>query len=384
METRKLYYEDCHRTSFSARVMDCFPRGDGFAVTLDATVFYPEGGGQPCDLGILGGAQVLDVQEEAGQVVHLCDRPLIPGGEVFGEIDYLRRFDLMQQHTGEHILSGLLSARFGCHNVGFHMGEEVVTIDFDTPIPESALPEIELAANEVIWQDLPLRVWVPEEGELETIPYRSKRRLPWPVRLVEIPGVDRCACCGVHVARTGEVGILKLLSLAKFHQGVRMELVCGRRAYALLCRTFDQNRQVCQAFSAQMDGTGEAARRMNQALAQEKFRRGELEKRIFAAIGEHYRGAGNVLHFEPDLAPGQVRLLADAIGDCCGGIAAVFSPNGSGFSYCLLTRTGDLRPLGRAMTQALSGRGGGKSGFQQGSVCCGSEEIRTFFHRVWA
>ena len=230
METRKLYYEDCHLTEFTAQVMSCQEVGSGWEVVLDTTAFYPEGGGQACELGVLGDAAVLDVKERGEQVVHLCDGPLPVGRQVAGRIDYGRRFDLMQQHTGEHIISGLIHSRYGYHNTGFHMGSDVITIDFDGVIPPEDLPAIEAAANEALWRNLPVKCWYPSPEELPGVFYRTKRALPWPVRIVEIPGYDSCACCGVHTAYTGEVGIIKLFSVIGFRGGSRMEMSCGRRA----------------------------------------------------------------------------------------------------------------------------------------------------------
>ena len=212
MEVKKLYYADCHLKEFTATVTGCQQTEKGWLVTLDATAFYPEGGGQPCDLGTLGDVNVLDVRESGPQILHLCDRPLEVGSTVAGKIDWERRFDLMQQHSGEHIVSGIIHKLFGSHNVGFHMGADTVTIDFDTPIPAEMLPEIELQANRAVYENLPISCTYPTEEALPAIPYRSKRQLPWPVRIVEVPGYDICACCGVHVAATGEIGIIKLLS----------------------------------------------------------------------------------------------------------------------------------------------------------------------------
>ena len=380
METRKLYYEDCHLSAFSAQVMSCEETDKGYAVVLNETAFYPEGGGQACDLGTLGGIRVTDVREKDEQIIHLCDAPLAVGAEVEGVIDYDRRFDLMQQHSGEHIVSGIIHARFGYHNVGFHMGAELVTIDFDGPIPADVLAEIELEANRAVWENRPLHIWYPTEEELPTVGYRSKRALPWPVWVVEVPGYDKCACCGTHVAQTGEIGIIKLFSCVKFHEGVRIEMACGGRALRYLTAAYEQNRQVSQAFSAKILETGEAARRMNEQLAAEKFRAAGLQRQVFAAIAEENRGAGSVLRFEENLAPAQVRELCDAIGEVCGGMAAVFSgSDAAGYSYCLMERFGDLRSFNKAMTAALCGRGGGKPEYQQGSVKAEKTAIEAFF-----
>ena len=214
--TGKLYYEDCHRKAFTATVTDCQESKKGFWVTLDETAFYPEGGGQACDTGTLGEAKVLETREEGEEIRHLCDRPIPVGAQVEGRIDWARRFDLMQQHTGEHIVSGIVHKMFGSHNVGFHMGADAVTIDFDTPIPQEALAEIEEKANQAVYENLPVRCWYPSPEELSQVQYRTKKALPWPVRIVEIPGYDSCACCGVHVKHTGQIGLIKIVSCVKF------------------------------------------------------------------------------------------------------------------------------------------------------------------------
>ena len=378
--TRKLYYEDCHLTSFEAKVESCTETARGFEVILEATAFYPEGGGQACDLGTLGGAAVLDVQERGEEVVHLCDRPLETGAAVAGKIEYDRRFDLMQQHTGEHIVSGIIHRRYGYHNVGFHMGSEMIEIDFDGVVPAEDLAAIEREANAALWQNIPVKCWWPTQEELPHVFYRTKKALPWPVRVVEIPGFDSCACCGVHTAYTGEVGLVKLFSVMGLRGGSRIEMSCGKRAMELLNRAFEQNRLVSQAFSAKWLETGEAAQRMNEALTVEKYRAAGLQKRIFEGIARSYVNCGDVIHFESNLESAEVRQLADTIAEICGGMAAVFSgEDGAGYSFAMVTREGDLRPVGKAMTSALSGRGGGKPNFQQGRVNATRQEIQTFF-----
>ena len=380
METEKLYYKDSFLAEFQATVVSCAPREDKWAVTLDRTAFYPEGGGQACDTGLLADAAVSDVREKDGQILHLCDRPLEPGSAVTGKLDWSRRLDQMQQHSGEHIVSGLICSRFHCSNVGFHVGSDTVTIDFDAAISAEALEEIELEANRAIWQDLPITATYPSPEELETLSYRSKKQLPWPVRIVDAGGYDRCACCGVHVKTTGSVGLIKLLSCIKFHQGVRIEMVCGNRALRVFSQVYEQNRLVSQAFSAKVLETGEAAQKMNEALAEEKFRSAKLEKKLFAMMAANYQDAGNVILFENDLSPAGIRDLADAIAQVCGGTAGVFAGNEeNGYNLCLCSRQDDLRQLGKDVNQALQGRGGGKPGFFQGSVKATRQEIEAFF-----
>ena len=380
METRKLYYEDCHLRAFRAAVRSCEERDGRYAVILDATAFYPEGGGQAADTGRLGAVRVLDVREEGTAVVHLCDGPLVPGETVEGAVDWEGRFHRMQQHTGEHMVSGLIHSRFGFHNTGFHMGAEGITIDFDGVIPPEALPELEAEANRRVWQDLEVRCFVPSPEELEKTFYRTKRALPWPVRIVRIPGTDSCACCGVHCARTGEVGLIKLFSSIPFRGGSRLLMACGAHALQILNEAYGQNRLVSQAFSAKPQETGEAARRMNALLEERKFRIGQLERQLFAQTARSYGGRGDVLHFEEGLSSSAVRELADLIAGECGGTAAVFSgTDEAGYGFCLVAREGDLRQLGKRLTQTLNGRGGGKPNFQQGSVKAAKAAIEAFF-----
>ena len=383
METRKLFYENCLLKEFTATVLTCEQTEKGFQIVLDATAFYPEGGGQPCDFGTLEDSRVLDVREKGEVVVHLCDKPLTVGTQVTGKLDWERRLDLMQQHSGEHIVSGIIHKMYGCHNVGFHMGADVITIDFDYPIPADALPEIEKQANEAIYQNLPIGCSYPAEDVLPTIPYRTKKQLPWPVRIVEVPGYDICACCGVHVAFTGQIGLIKLLSCVKFHDGVRMEMVCGSRALSYLSRIYEQNRLVSQAFSAKLLETGAAAQRMNDALAAEKFRANNLERQVFDALAAEYKDKGNVLHFADGLTPVAVRELADRMAKSCGGTAAVFSgTEQEGYSVCLVNHTDTVAALGKEMNAALNGRGGGKPGFFQGSVKAAKTQIAEFFGKL--
>ncbi len=380
MGAKKLYYEDCHLREFSAKVISCRQTDGGFEIILDATAFYPEGGGQACDLGSIDGVRVLDVQEREEEIIHLCDGALPEGRTVFGKIDWDRRFDLMQQHTGEHILSGVVYEKYGYQNTGFHVGADTVTVDFDGLIPQEDLPILQRRVNEALWQDLPVKCWYPTKEELPNVFYRTKRELPWPVRIVQIPGVDSCACCGVQVARTGEVGIAYLVSAVKFHQGSRIEMVSGSRAYELLHRIYEQNRQVSQAFSVRVTETGQAAREMNDRLAQEKYRFVNLQKQMFAGIAQKYAGTGNVLHFAQDLTPDKVRELADAIADTCGGIASVLSGDDeNGYNFCLASRNKGVRDAGKAMTEALGGRGGGKAEAFQGRLTAGENQIREYF-----
>ena len=378
--TRKLFYEDPNLAEFTGKVLSCAAENDRWAVILDATAFYPEGGGQAADVGVLGDVSVLDTRERGEQIVHFCDAPLEIGAVVEGKIDWEHRFDLMQQHTGEHIVSGLLNRRFGYQNTGFHVGKDVMEVDFDGPLSPEDVAWVELEANKAIWQNLPVKCWYPTEEELPSVIYRTKRALPWPVRIVQVGTVDSCACCGIHVSNAGQVGLIKIISCVKFHQGVRLEMVCGQRAYRYVAGVFEQNKQISQLFSAKLLETAEAARKVSEALSAEKIRSAALEKRVLAQIAESYVNFENVLHFESALSGAALRELAEQISSRCRGIAAVFTGEDGRFSYCLASKTQDLRPLGKEMTAALNGRGGGKAEFQQGTVAATKPQIEAFFN----
>ena len=379
MEVRKLYYEDSHRKEFTATVTGCVEVKNGWEVTLDATAFYPEGGGQPWDTGTLNDANVLAVKEQGEDIIHLCDKPLVVGSSVTGQIDWDRRLDHMQQHSGEHMVSGVIHKRYGYHNVGFHMGADVVTIDFDGIVPQEDLQEIENTVNAGIWADFPVKCWYPAEEELPSVPYRRKRDLPWPVRIVEFPDFDICACCGTQVKRTGEIGFVKLLSCVKFHEGVRIEMVCGKRALKLLSDSYEQNKQVSQAFSAKIGETGQAAKRMNEALAAEKFRSAGLEKRLFGHIAQGYAGKKLALHFEENLTPNANRELCDAIADYATVAITLSGTDENGYSICIISRTEDAKAIGTEAAKALNGRGGGKKEAFQGNIKASRQEIVAYF-----
>lgn len=378
--TTKLYYQDNHMSVFTATVLSCEKAEPGYAVVLDATAFYPEGGGQAADTGTLNGIRVTDTREQGDIIVHRCEAPLEVGTVVEGRIDYAQRFTRMQQHSGEHIVSGILHRRYGFNNVGFHMSLNGMQIDFDGVIPAQILPELEKEANEAIWKNFPVHIWTPSPEELPTVPYRTKRQLPWPVRIVEFPGYDCCACCGTHVSAAGEIGIIKLFSATPCRGGTRIEMAAGGAALAALNEIYAQNLQVSHVFSAPVTQTGAAAQSFSEVLAASKFRIGLLEKKIFASLASSCAGKGDVLLFEEGLDSNGVRELADSVAEVCGGRAAVFSgSDDAGYSFCLVTRNGDLRQFGKEMTKALNGRGGGKPSFQQGKVSAAKAEIEAFF-----
>ena len=382
METEKLYYQDPYQTTFTARVLTCEPSKGGCLVTLDRTAFYPEGGGQPADHGVLGGVTVTDVHEKDGVIFHTCSGPVEIGAAVEGSIDWTRRFDHMQQHSGEHILSGLLCSLYDCSNVGFHLGADTVTIDYDRELTWEQVLEAERQANEAIWRDTPAEITFPAPDALAQLDYRSKKELTGQVRIVSFPGADCCACCGTHVRRAGEVGLIKVLSCQKFREGVRLEILCGQRAYRYLSRIYEQDHAVARLLSVKPQDAFAAVERQNAELTAAKLRMTELEDRLFALRAQSLAGRGDVLLLEPPMRPDGARKLADTAARAAGGLAAVFAGERDSYVYALVHAGGaDISPLVTRLNSALSGRGGGRNDFAQGSVQADRSAILDFFHK---
>ena len=380
METEKLYYSDPFLQTFTARVLSCEEAKDGWRVALDRTAFYPEGGGQPADHGLLGGVLVTDVHEKNGVVFHTCSAPVEIGAEVTGTLDWPRRFDHMQQHSGEHILSGILCEQFHCDNVGFHLGAETVTIDYNAAISWEQALEAEGLANQAVWADRPVEIAYPAPEALAALSYRSKRELTGRVRIVTFPGADCCACCGTHVLRAGQVGLVKVLSCQKFREGVRLEILCGKRALDYLSAVYDQARSIAQGLSVKPRDAAAAVERLEAELAAAKAAQAHLEEMAFHAIAKEHAGRGDVLLFQPPMRPDSVRRLADAAAQECGGLSAIFAGEDGLFAYALVRADGaDISALVKSLNQTLRGRGGGRNGFAQGSVQAGRGEIQSFF-----
>lgn len=381
-ETRRLYYEDVYKKEFTATVVECREQKKGYAIILDESAFYPEGGGQPSDVGTLGDAKVTEVHEKDGELLHYTDKALEVGAKVEGKIDWARRFDLMQQHSGEHMVSGLIHEAYGYDNVGFHMGSDTITIDLNGPLDETQLAEIERKTNQKIWEDTQIKIIYPTAEELEKIDYRSKKELTGQVRIVEFPGVDICACCGTHVTHTGEIGMVKLLSVEKFREGVRIEMICGKRVLDYLNMVNDQNHQISVKLSAKMDKTAQAVERLQEENFRLKGQVGQLVDDMCRKEAERYAGSGSVLIFMDGMDADSVRKLADAVTQTCQGCCAVFSGNADGsYKYAIGEKDGDLRQFTKEMNAKLNGRGGGKPFFVQGSVQASEKEIRNFFEQ---
>ena len=288
----------------------------------------------------------------------------------------------MQQHSGEHIVSGLIHEAYGYDNVGFHMGSDVITIDFSGILDEAQMAEIEEKANRIIWENQQVEIFYPTEEELKSLDYRSKKELSGWVRIVRFPGADTCACCGTHVTHTGEIGVVKLLSVVKFRDGVRMEMLSGKRVLDYLNMINDQNRQISVKLSAKPDKTAQAVARLQDENFTLKGRVHAMEENFIANEASKWKDKENVLLFEEGMEAGSVQKLTDAILQVCKGRCAVFSRNSDGtYKYAMGEKEGDLRRFTKEMNAALNGRGGGKPFFVQGSVQATEQEIRSYFNK---
>ena len=382
METLKLYYENAYMTEFDATVLSCEEGKGGYLVTLDRTAFYPEGGGQPADHGTLGEVAVTDVHEKDGIITHTCCAPLTVGTTVHGKLDWARRFDHMQQHSGEHIVSGMLCSAYNCDNVGFHLGAETVIIDYNAELTWEQVLAVENRANQYLWENHPFVVTYPSAEELAQLDYRSKKELTGSVRITSFPDADMCACCGTHVAHSGEVGLVKFLSCQKFRGGVRLELLCGKRAMEHLSRCWEQTHATGQFLSVKDHDTFAAVQRLQNELQNTKARAAALEEESFRRTAQEYADCGNCVLVVPPLQGDGVRRLCDAVSHTCGGRCAVFAGEDGRYQYAVIHAGQDIRSLVKDMNTALNGRGGGRDGFAQGSVQSDETQIRTFFENL--
>ena len=376
--TEKLYYEDSHLFAFRARVLACEETKKGFRIALDRTAFFPEGGGQSADTGTLGGARISDVHEREGVIWHDADRPLAPGTEVEGAIDAGQRLRRMQNHSGEHVLSGLTHRLTGYDNVGFHMGEAGMTIDFSGELDEAQLQLLETQANEAVRANLPIRTWYPDAEELATLDYRSKKELTGAVRLVEIKGVDLCACCAPHVSRTGEIGIVKILSAERHRGGMRLTVICGLDALDDYRRRLESAGAVSRLLSVPREKIAAGVERVLAERDAQKERLAALERELAQRLAaEQPETAGNLVVFAPLLGEPAQRELVNALTAKCGGFAAAFAgSDAEGWRYVIGSRHVDLRAQGRAINAAISGRGGGSPEMIQGRAAASEAAIR--------
>lgn len=385
--TQKYYEADAYRREADAVILAAEPDGRGGGkLALDGTVFYPEGGGQPADHGTLtlpDGARltVTDVHEQGGVIWHRVDAlpdTAAPGTAVTGRIDWAWRFDKMQQHTGEHILSGILHQMFGAENVGFHIGFDAVRMDTSVPISAEGLREAELAANRIVWQNVPVLITYPTREELARMTYRSKKEIEGQVRIVTIPDADVCACCGTHTAATGAVGQIKILAAENYKGGVRLSIVCGERALLAAQAMRQRQADIGALLSAKPSETAHAVHRVYDEYTALKFAHFGLCSELFDALAAQVAPGADAIRIVPGLDPDGLHRLAARLSEATTGLCAALTANEKGTGYCLAQAGGDVRALTKALNTALNGRGGGKPGICQGSCAAAPEQVETF------
>ena len=378
--TEKLYYIDAYTSQFSATVLSCEPEGDLFAVTLDRTAFFPEEGGQYADTGYIGNARVLDAKERDGIIYHITRESVTVGSVLECGIDFADRYEKMQCHTAEHILSGLIHKNFGLDNVGFHLGDDYVTMDISGVLSRAELDMIEDMANEVVFANVALTTAFPAPDELPSLEYRAKLDITENVRIVNIGDYDSCACCAPHVARTGECGLIKILDTEKLRGGLRMYITAGRRALAYFRALFGSAGEISKQLSVPKEEIADGVARLGEALAEERaaFKSYRLSSVKARAAGVEPT-AGNLVLYLGDLEGEELRIFASEAHSRVGGILVLLGGSEGAYKYVVASDTTDLRAASRDINTALGGRGGGSPTMIQGTFTAALSEIEKYF-----
>lgn len=380
-KTIRLYDADAYQTEFEATVLDCeeVEKKDGkvYQVWLDQTLFFPEEGGQSPDMGTIDGVEVLDVQIKNEVITHTLAAPLTVGTTVKGVVDWKHRFYNMQQHSGEHIFSGIVHNRFGYDNVGFHLSDSIVTMDFNGVITPEEITEIEEKVNQAIIENIPVEVSYPSKEELKELDYRSKIEIEGQVRIVTIPGYDVCACCAPHVRRTGEIGSLKVMNVQSYKGGVRVSILCGFRALDAFRQKADIITELMAEFSTSQDAILDNVKKLkgaNQTMKNQlAAAKQELMEYKVSAIPED---SENAILFEADLETPVVRGVVNGLVEKFAGISAVFVGNDeNGYQFIVGSKNKDCRQIAATLREKLSARGGGSDKMIQGSVAATQLQI---------
>lgn len=380
-KTVRLYDQDAYATKFEAEVLACEEvekkEKKVYQVWLDQTLFFPEEGGQSPDMGTIDSIKVLDVQIKDEVITHTLAAPLAVGTMVKGVVDWKHRFYNMQQHSGEHIFSGIVHNRFGYDNVGFHLSDSIVTMDFNGVITAEDIEKIETEVNQAIIENIPVEVSYPTKEELKVLEYRSKIEIEGQVRIVTIPGYDVCACCAPHVRRTGEIGMLKVMNVQSYKGGVRISILCGFRALEAFRQKADIITELMAQFSTNQEALVENVTKLkntNQTMKNQlASAKQELMEYKVAAIPED---SENAILFESDLDTPVVRNVVNGLVEKFAGISAVFvGDDENGYQFIVGSKNKDCRAIAAALREKLSARGGGSDKMIQGSVAASQLQI---------
>lgn len=377
--TEKLYYKDAYLSEFTAKVISVNSAEQGYDVVLDRTAFFPEEGGQSADLGYIDQCRVLDVRETDGIVHHYTDSA--PSRtEVSCKLDFADRFEKMQCHTAEHILCGIIHRRYGLENVGFHLGDDVVTFDISAPLGREELDSVEDEANEAVFANLPVEAFFPTSEQLPTLTYRSKLDLTEGVRIVKIGDVDSCACCAPHVSRTGEIGLIKILDFMKHRGGLRIFMAAGRKALADYRGKYENIRAISAMLSAPQSDTAAVLADYMRETEAIKYRLSQARKSLAALYGESVPSTdGNLVKLVPDFGFDELRELANTARNAVAGIFVALSGEDGNYKYVITSDTSDVQEAVKRANAALCGKGGGRANMAQGSFSCDIESILKFF-----
>ncbi len=385
--TEKLYDLDAYEREFTAEVVSCEACGKGrFKVVLDRTLFFPEEGGQTPDKGTINGYSVVDVQIKDEVIFHTLecenDGPdLSMGSPVSGKIDWDHRYSNMQQHTGEHIFSGLVHGRFGYDNVGFHLSDSIVTMDYNGEISPGDIDLLELEANRVISRQIPVKASYPDKETLDALEYRSKKELSGPIRIVDIPGVDTCACCAPHLHNTGEVGLLKVLDVSSHKGGVRISILCGFRALADYGSTREELKRVSHLTSAPLPETSEAVSKLKNELEKTKYLLVHTKMQYLEClINEVLEKKEDPIIFTEEMDSNIIREGVNKMTALCEGFCGIFAGDEkSGYSFIVGSRDADCSLLAGKMRDHFKAKCGGKREMIQGHIDAEMREIKRFF-----
>ena len=380
--TERLFDKNSKLNIFEATVLSCKQTENGkYAVILDKTAFFPNEGGQTCDTGKIDGAVVLSADEKDGIITHTLDHPLEIGETVSGEIDFEPRFKKMQNHTAEHIVSGIIHRLFGYDNVGFHLGDGYMTADFNGELTEKDITKVETLANRAVFECHSIRAYYPSAEELKTLEYRSKLDLTENVRIVEIEGVDMCACCAPHVENTGEVGLVKITEAIRYKGGMRLTMLAGYDALADYRARQEQIKHISMAISAKQSEVAVGVDRVLAEIEQLKSRISALKRENMQMKLDSIENTENsIIMFEDDGDMLALRNFVNGAVKKTEKLCALFAGNDeTGYKYIIASENIPLRTVSKEITHVLGGKGGGSEVMIQGSVTATRTEIEQFF-----
>ncbi len=366
--TQRIYETDSYCREFTAKVLSCEKTDKGFCVILDKTAFFPLGGGQAADEGTIGNAKVLDVQLKDGIVIHTVDAEISQGEEVACRLDWELRFSRMQSHSGEHIVSGIVHNMFGYHNVGFHMSEAQMTVDFDGLLTATDIEKVELESNRAVYKNMEITVFFPTKEELDNLDYRSKLELSDNVRIVTIGDIDNCACCAPHVARTGEIGLIKIVNFYPYKQGTRVEMLAGVNALYDYCGLNAANKELMGVLSASRFGVNEAVIKQNDQLNSLRTQNAQMSKRLALLELNPVKISNNAYFITENLSYDELRHCANSLQDSSTQTCVLFSKADEGYIYVVASKVRDVREIVKELNEKFQGKGGGKPDYAQGKI----------------